>query len=1067
MVRKLNQTGRLVLLTLSLLLPLTGCDKMLAGYNIGRAEKRVGEAEANDAQRFTPEQLQRTTELLQQARQERDSENHAAARQTARLAAEEAATLLEQTKTQNASYLRERASFWIDRARSNNAPAIDPERFNAITAANDKGNEEYAKSDWDDSIEIFKGVISDIDFLLKTLENDARAALEQARQMRQDLIDEGAPENAPEFVMAIEEHISRMETLISEPEYQYRVVIDQVLPLARQTRTEGITQTKRVKSQRIINQIEDLLEQANELGAELYAASTNAALSDEFADIITHFYSQNYDTVLLRAPDLVPRAEDLILETKRNGALRKMESIEAAINWLDDGRARTYLPTRVENLESLLADAREQFEAEDYMASQRISDRASELNKNIVQEFDTLAQRHITNAQDRLATADSLFNRMEEIFTYEIAGDWTGADLALENSKRALQEELRTTLNNARLSLGTASLMRERQQYANAIETSVQVEQTAEHVQQQTYRVVAHNAILEIANELTRYEREGGRQFAPQEVDRTYALLENSKQLMRDEQYRQAVNRAADTKAQLSVLAQELGRVAVDRIERAQAAIASARENRAGDFESQALQQAGVALERARESLQAESLRQTIESAVQAENIANEAATRALSQWSREYMEAADTMIARARQAGAERYAAEELAEAIGLRTNLQQLYDQAAFAEAVDIGRQAVDAANNALYALINHAEDAIAGAREYGAWEVEPQRLTDAMVSLKYARQKLETGEYKEAELHAYNAINLGRKLQSEARRAGFESGMQRLEQRLRQAERDGTAFYQVRDITAILTEMNHLRREFNPNGYEDYTRRVQQLEAHLAAMVERTPDVLRELVIAMQDRLTELEARGADQFQSDMVNEIEQKIKYAQIDYRAGKYLSSYTNARDAQRLLYELALHLDEREFDTEMHNILAAFTEELRNFSPVLNLGVPTVMQMVIGANGRSQALAIMQSSSPSELRANIAQLGSRVRNMKTPPTRENYRQEALELFSIARVAASNFEKMLILDQYSLPEARDIIQTAFAQMKQARKMQNDLMRTLQYPDVRFQPVGVERVVSFTD
>jgi hypothetical protein len=69
------------------------------------------------------------------------------------------------------------------------------------------------------------------------------------------------------------------------------------------------------------------------------------------------------------------------------------------------------------------------------------------------------------------------------------------------------------------------------------------------------------------------------------------------------------------------------------------------------------------------------------------------------------------------------------------------------------------------------------------------------------------------------------------------------------------------------------------------------------------------------------------------------------------------------------------------------------------------------------------------------------------------------------MFEVAKTSATNFEKMLILDQYSAKEARDIIQEAYAQMGDARKREAALMAALKYPQSRFEPKGVERV-AFT-
>jgi HEPN domain-containing protein len=1066
-VRYLNNSGRLLALIglCSLLATSLGCKKMLAKYNLGKAQDRTQEAVDNEAQRFLPDRLETTQSKINETQQYIDVENFEAAAESAKQAAQDSKDLLDQTKNLRANDLKEQANFWIGKAKLNEANAENPQRFNDIQKENEDAQQLIVKEKWDKAITAFLKVKGDIEFLLNNLKIEANQGLEEARKMKEDLIAEGAPEHAPESIETMDNQIEEIENLITR-EYNYRQAL-LVRNQARQTKQEGVIKTKEVKSRKMITEIENLLEEATQLGANLYALQNYRAITKDFENLLTKFYDKNYDTVLAQAPELKPKAEDLILETKRKGAQAKIEDVQVAINNLTDGQARKYLPGQVEQLDALLDEARGLFDGEEYTQSKEVSQRALELELKIIEDFDNLAQQQIGKAQDELAKAESVFGRMQEIFDTQIPGEWTGADLSLENSKQALKEELRTSLQNSKLSLGVAQLKREDKDFDLAIEISKEVAAASDHIQQQTYRVVSHNAILEISNELTRYERDGGRQYAAAEVDKTYSRLNEAKKLLEDGQYREAVRHSADTKAQLEVVSQELARVAGEQIAKASTALAMAKQHRAEDFQNQTYQQAVVALDRARAALDAESLKEAIESSISAENIATDASTRALRAWTEEFMGRSDDLLARARAAGAERYAPDRLQSAIDMRRNLQRLYEQTSYLAAVDTGRQAVDAANDALYALVIEGDNAIAAARQYGAWEFEPDRLTNAMVSAKYARESIEAGDFRNAELHAQNAIHLAGKLQLEAKRKSFEANMNKLSSRLQGAEHQGAGYYQVGDIVRILSEMNELRAQFDPTAYDDYAKRVELLETRLGSIVESTPDTLRDLVIKMQDRLGEFEARGARTFTPEQVEEVERKIKYAQIDYQAGKYRSSFLNAKDAQKLLDRIRLDLDERQFDVEMNEILSAFTDELRKFGVVLSMGTPTLLRLIVGENGRARAVAIAQTSSPSQFRQDITELGSRVFDLEAPMTRENQKKAAIEMFGIAKTSATNFEKMLILDQYDLKEARDIIQTAFLQMDNARKMQNDLMEAIQYPQARFQPKGVERVVSYRE
>ena len=1052
----------LLLMCCALLVTAAGCNKMLANYSLGKAEENVAEAVDHQAQVYSADQYEATQGRITEARNQLNIEDFTSARATAKEAAMMSDELLERTKEARARDLKENAFFWRGKADLNDANLIDEQAYQQIQQTDEQANLELTEGNWDEAIEMYESVISNVDYLLSNLERESQAGLEEAQQLREELLAEGAADHAPEYVQEISGQIDEIRRLI-ETDYNYREAIV-VRNQARQTKIEGITQTKQVKSFKLITEIENLLADADELGAELYAAQSFRNIIRDFENLLKRFYDSNYDTVLSEAPQLKPRVEELIIETKREAARSFMSDVETAINKLTDGKARQYLPNSVESLDALLEQAQEAFNNEQYTESKQISERALDIEEQIISDFDSLAQQQISRAQDELSKAESVFGRMQEIFDTPISGDWTGEDMALENSKQALKAELQAAVNNARLSLGVAQQKRDEAIFDEAIEISRQVAQDSGTVVQQTYRVVAHNAILEIARQLAQYEREGGRQYAPAELDKTSKMLAQTRELLDNSEFEPAVRQASDTKAQLKILVQELRRHAVERIEDARSAQASARDNRAEQLESVAFQQGGVIIERANQALDEENLKAAIEYANQAESVLIDARSGALRQWSEEFANESDEVLAKAKAAGAERYAPAELQTALDVRATLRSLYDQGSYLEAVDTGRKALDAAEDALYAKVIQAENAIATARRYGGWEMEPDRLAQAIVSAKNARETMDRGEYNLAELHSANAITVANNVAYDAKQSGFEMRMAALTDRVEQAEQLGAGYYQIQDLAKIMTEMNHLRNEFDPAGFDDSARKIELLEAQLGGVIEMTPDVIEELVRNMQDRLADLESQGARRFLPDAVIETENKIKYAQIDYRAEKFRSSYANAKDAARILDNIQMNLDERAFDAALSNKLERFDNLLDGFGVVLDMGSAMMMNLAIGYQGAARAVSLIDAASPSDLREAITDLGAEVREMTPPHSREGVTHATIEMLNIARTAAANFEKLLILDQYQPRDARDIVQTAYHQMFDARSRMQEIQANLKYPNVEIEPEGVRHVVA---
>ena len=451
---------------------------------------------------------------------------------------------------------------------------------------------------------------------------------------------------------------------------------------------------------------------------------------------------------------------------------------------------------------------------------------------------------------------------------------------------------------------------------------------------------------------------------------------------------------------------------------------------------------------------------------VNAESLATDASSNALRQWVELQMAQCDQLLDQARRAGADRFAPEQLQAAADMRDNLQALYDQASYFEAVKQGDQAVEGAKDALYAKVNQAENEIAKAKRFEGWEYEPQRLSNAIVSAKNAREMIESGQYGMAEQYAQVAITTARNVTGDAKRKSFDQHLKNLEEHVQNAKVKGAGYYQIGELSQLVGEMNSLRNQFSPDNFEDYASKVSVLEAQLAGLMELTPDVLEKLVISMGDRLAELESRGARTYQPEKVEEIERKIKYAQLDFRNEKYRPSFQNAKDAQGLLDDVSLHLSEREFDAALNGLLEEFTKEITKFGPVLDMGSPSLIRMTTGSNGRSQAISLVQATSPSDLRTNISEIQTKVRSLDAPRTRVELHEGAMKMLELAKTASANFEKMLILDQYDPQESREIIQTAFLQMFQARKLQGDVQHAIQYPQVQFEPArcGTCRLIS---
>lgn len=1024
---------------------LTGCNKLLANFSLNQAKKRVAEAEKNDAQKFDPEGLTNVSGLINATEQNINSQNFKDARLKAKDAARAAKEMLERTKQTRANFLKSETNRWIDILNKNEGQAENAKGYQDVLDGNQAGLTAFDKSKWDTANQHFAKAVGDAQFLLEVLKNKAEQGVKEVEGMKANLIKEGAPEHYPEAIIEIDEFSKRLQDLITN-KFEYRTALitrDQ----ARQAAEAGVLKTKEIKSDKLLRQIEAQLSTALGIGADIYAPRTLEGVSREFEELLKQFYEQKYDSVLTTGPTLLPKAQALIVETQKESAHAKIDAVTKAISSLVEGQAKIYLPGRVEQIEGMLKQAREKFDAQTYTETEQICVGALEEEKRVVDAFNSLAQKEIQDASGALTVAQGIYTRMQDIFS-KPSPAVSGDDEALEKAKGAMREELRAKLDNAGLELGIATLKREEKSFAGAIEVAKKVVAEGEQVVQQTYRVVTHNAVQEMNNEVTRYERDGGRKYAPGELDKTQKMLTETREILKGGDYRKAVDAANQTKAQLEILAQELARVAVGKIETAHAKLDAAERLGAKTYQAQLLDQGKITADEARRNLDGESLKRAIELAEEATTAAEKAGQDAIRQWTEDEMRRTEILLARAREAGAEIYAPAMLDDASNELRNAQSLAQSGNLAEAQTVAASAAAGAEKALYARVIQAEDEIAQAQRSGAWTYESERLAQAIVNAKIARESLDRNDYKKSAVHASQSIETAHQSAQAARNAGFKDRMTALEAKVNTASEKGVAYYQISDLSKIVGTMSQLRTEFEPDGYEESMKTIDLLEARLQGLVEGTPSVLQELVDHMNERMGQLENRGARIHTPDLIAEASRKIKFAQLDFSNQKYRSSFTNAKEALKKLDEISLRLDERDYDKRVGEYFAQLNTTLSEFSPVLNMGSPVLMRMASGPTGRNQALAIVSASKPGDLKQKISDVAAQVSLLQPPPTRRTVQDASMAMLNTAKSGASGFEKLLILDRYSGEEARQIIQTAYVDIRTARDKQREIQRMLE-------------------
>lgn len=1031
---------------LMLLVPLTGCNKMLANLSLNQANKRLEEAKSHQADRFSADALADTESTIRDVQGFMNTGQFKEARTLAREAADKAKDLVERTKVQRANFLKSESNRWIGIMDLNQGKSENASLYEEILATNEEGLEAWESEDWEESIELFQGAVDDANFLLENLEREARSGLPAIDGMRDNLVDEGADEFYPEGVIEMADYYDRVEELIEEKHDYRRAIL--MADEAEQAMKQNLLRTKENRSDRLLRDIEGLLSDSVNRGAEIYAPRSLEDVSREFESLLKQFYEQKYETVLTAGPKLIPQAEELLEETRRESAQAKIKAVNDAIAGLTDEQAQSYLPGRVESMESMLEEAEAAYAEDDYDLVEEIALNALDEEKKIIVEYDALVENNIAKASANLTIAESVFGTMQEIFSQKSPGPFTSEEEAVEKMKGAMREELNARLTNARLELGLATLQREENDFDTALEIARNITAEAEDIVQNTYHIVAHNTVHELADRLAALEAEGARRYAPEEMTQTETMVRETRGLIEETEYRQAVEMAARTKAQMEVLEQELGRVAVGKIDEARQTLDIAKDYRAETYREEQLKEAGILLDSAKTKLDETEVKAAIELAEEATETATQVAVEALQQWADEEIRRADDNLMRARQAGADRYAPEVFHEAEELRRKAEGFYQAGNLLKAQLNAAESAQQAETALFSRVIRAENAIADAKRYGAWSRHSEQLASAIVDAKTARELLEASNYAASHAKASEALSIAQTVGLDARKSGFSDRLSALQARVDLAQQQGPAYYQVEDLSNIISEMQSLSASFRPGVYENATERIELLDARMSQILESTPNVLQRLVERMGERIENLEDRGARAHAPDLMAKAENHIKYGQLDFRDRKFRSSYENTRDAIETLNTVELKLDERDFDLQLTDYFTDFGNVLRDYAEVLNMGSEMIMRLLHGENGRSQALAIVSSSGPEEFHQDLIDLGAKVNLMEVPQTRKQTHEQTLTMLRLAKQGASKFEKMLIMDQYTRDEAREIIETAYLDIQQARSQQRKIQADLE-------------------
>lgn len=1058
-VRRHAATKRLgaLLAILGLALLLCSCKAQQANMKLKKANELLGQAEQVNAQKYAPDLLTDARNKINEANTSLAGGDAAAALASAKLAVSSAEQAVEKSKSQYATDISNEAKAAVDVARLNQGETEDAQRFQNIQNLYGQISAQWTDKKWDDVIATSRQVLDEVDLLLKRLKNESERTLVEAQNRLKALKAEGGQEYAPERVIEVTDLVNQVETYINDKK-DYINARNQA-ELAVQKAREGIDATKREKSKEQISMIEALIVEAMEEGAELYAPEQLKEVNGLYDSLTADFQENRFDKVLLTADVLKPKAEQLVFATKKAAANGRIEKLVGTIGELTEAGVQEYLPGRIDVLQEMLANSRTEFQKNTNEAFDQIKqigqDALSEENK-IRGAFDDLAQEEIRKTGDQLDKTQAVFNKMASIFIIQPRAGMAPIDLQFENAKQTLHTELATGLKNASDNLEAAGIRQRDGKYRGAIELAKDVATSADAILNEIYHVVAFNAAMELSQQVTRYELDGAQEYATEELRRTKALLEDTKNLMGNKQYKEAVSKAADTRAQLELMVQRVAERGSDSIEEAKATIEKARSAETVRYRRDELNAAVQLNEAAQNALAAEQLKNAVELAQQATVRAKTAAREAMRLAAEDELENSRSRITRAQNAGANQYAAKEFDDAKRLLQSAERHFTQEDFTVARDVAVASSEKADRSFYKLIDAADAAINEAKSAGGWDLSRETLARAIAKNDEARRVIESGAYDQSASLAQDARDTALAVAVKSKLKNYDDQVKRIKDNLEKGRSQGITMFQVKDAVDVNVRLVELQDRFDRGGltnYEFTMAQLQDLEARLRNTLDTTTTLVKDVIAGQRQELDELAKAGADSYAAPVMSDARANLKFAEIDFRNELYKSAHENLSKAIDQVKDVKRRQAREEYLNQVQELfLEVFAAESR-FTSVLTRTPKELKTFAMGEHGSGQAVAIASVYSPNKFREEIEKTYSKALQLKAPEEEAKTHQEVMAALTEERLAALDFEKMIVFKQMTQEETNRTIDRAYDFLESAHNRISTLQR--QFSDIQRQ------------
>jgi hypothetical protein len=471
-------------------------------------------------------------------------------------------------------------------------------------------------------------------------------------------------------------------------------------------------------------------------------------------------------------------------------------------------------------------------------------------------------------------------------------------------------------------------------------------------------------------------------------------------------------------------------------------------------------------LQESSDALVAQDYLKSLEAAREAQRILLAAETNSARAAARANLKAAADRINLAEAAGAIMFAPAQLTESISLYEQAEKLLANGRYLEARDVSEQALTAADDARLYNVRKAQDLTALSVQYGGWKAAHPLLVEAEQSAAVAEDLLGNPDTAcQGQELAQQAVKMAQLALDHSRDYTFQERLDNIYRALNQALRAGANYFNVDEVKRLMGEIAQARDEYCTRNFDAVEMRLKDIEAGLARVIETTPLVLEQNLQENTARLNALIQAGAEDYMAQEVDDVKTLMNRSAVDFRKGNYQASYDEIKNAIALTDQIENRMQEQVYFDAVNELLAQLDDCFKKFDMVLAKDPTFLKQLIEQPNGLAGAVHLSGKMNPNDFKDAVKDIYLRTIHLKPPKSQEATHEQVVLTMKYALVAAENFQKLYILDQVSLQDAYGIVDTAFNQIDQAKKLRAQVQLGLIDPQARSKVIRADKIVNY--